>query len=212
MFRYFFLSFVFAMSNASAAEMLFIGNSMTLHGKNASLNWNGEWGMAASRAESDYVHLVKHSMEKKLNENIQSRVVNAVWIERNENDWQGKVNGLKNGDALDYVVIFLGDNVATNDEVDFIKRLSVLYTTLQQRHFRKLVIVGSWWPKPLNDDLERFALKNGVPFVSLSDLWPNKSLYASAERNIKNAGVGMHPGDKAMDIIHERIVAAILAK
>lgn len=43
-------------------NLLFIGNSITKHGKCSY--WPGEWGMAASSPENDYVHLLVNKLRK----------------------------------------------------------------------------------------------------------------------------------------------------
>ncbi|MEI6540199.1 MAG: hypothetical protein WCO86_11845, partial [Planctomycetota bacterium] len=41
-----------------ADRILVLGNSLTLHGPKAEIGWAGNWGMAASAQDKDYVHLL----------------------------------------------------------------------------------------------------------------------------------------------------------
>jgi len=45
-------------------RVLFLGNSITLHGPAQSVSWTGNWGMAASAADKDYVHLVTQGLKR----------------------------------------------------------------------------------------------------------------------------------------------------
>ena len=46
-------------------RVLFLGNSITLHAALPEIGWTNVWGMAASAAEKDYVHLVTRGIEMK---------------------------------------------------------------------------------------------------------------------------------------------------
>ena len=39
-------------------RVMFVGNSITLHGVKPEIGWHGAWGMAASSKENDYCHFL----------------------------------------------------------------------------------------------------------------------------------------------------------
>lgn len=41
---------------SSGLRVMFVGNSITLHGVKEDIGWMNCWGMAASTKEKDYVH------------------------------------------------------------------------------------------------------------------------------------------------------------
>lgn len=43
-------------------KILFVGNSITRHAPKEEIGWYGDWGMAASCREKDYVHQVVSEM------------------------------------------------------------------------------------------------------------------------------------------------------
>lgn len=45
-------------------RILFVGNSITKHGPAPEIGWHGNWGMAASREENDYVHVAVDMLSK----------------------------------------------------------------------------------------------------------------------------------------------------
>jgi len=50
----------------SGKRIMFLGNSITLHGIAPHIGWNNFWGMAASAEERDYVHLMEKEILKKI--------------------------------------------------------------------------------------------------------------------------------------------------
>ena len=50
--------------SSAIRRILFLGNSITLHGPKADIGWTGNWGMAASAEDKDYVHLVSGALAR----------------------------------------------------------------------------------------------------------------------------------------------------
>jgi hypothetical protein len=93
-------------------KLLFVGNSITLHGPSAAVGWTGNWGMAASAAEKDYVHLVVEAVAKRRGGQPEFRVANVAEFER---DFEHYDIAAKLKDVLafeaDTVIVAIGENV-----------------------------------------------------------------------------------------------------
>ena len=56
--------FVFLNEKDNAdVRIMFVGNSITLHGVKEDIGWHNSWGMAASSEENDYVHRIVKQLE-----------------------------------------------------------------------------------------------------------------------------------------------------
>ena len=63
-------------------RILFLGNSITLHGPKPDIGWTGNWGMAASSEDKDYVHLVTSALAQHTGSTPQIMVRNIADFER----------------------------------------------------------------------------------------------------------------------------------
>ena len=94
-------------------KVLIIGNSITKHGANPVIGWLGTWGMAATAAEKDYVHLLKAKAEAKT-DNVELKWENISEFEKYFYDWNqfnaSKYDEYVNFDA-DIIISTIGANI-----------------------------------------------------------------------------------------------------
>lgn len=197
-------------------RILFLGNSITLHGPKADIGWAGNWGMAASSEDKDYVHLVAAAVARHTGTTPQIRVANIADFERNYATYDADA-GLKDLFAFnpDLVILAIGENVPTLDSdqarVQFKTGvLNLLRCALAKRH--PLVVVRScFWADAAKDEALRQACReaDGI-FVDAGPLGRDPANAARSERAFTHDGVAGHPGDKGMQAIADAILHAVL--
>jgi hypothetical protein len=203
---------------AEIRKILFLGNSITLHGPKADIGWTGNWGMAASAEEKDYVHLVASGIAQHTGTAPKIMVKNIADFERNyaSFDVDGQMKDLFAFDA-DLVVLAIGENVpglGTEDDKARFKAgvLKILRGLLAKRH--PLVVVrSSFWADAAKDQMLSQACQEiGGLFVNAGPIGQDASNVARSERPFKHDGVAAHPGDKGMKAIADAIVKAVLER
>jgi Tol biopolymer transport system component/lysophospholipase L1-like esterase len=198
-----------------AARVLFLGNSITLHAPSPGIGWTGNWGMAASVEEKDYVHLLTADISKASGAQPKAMVRNLADFERGYETFDFPT-GLKAelAFAADIVVVALGENVPepTTDvaRTKFAAAFARLIAALKQHGHPAIFVRSSFWPDATKDDIMRQASADaGVTFVDIAALGRDESNAARSERKIEHVGVAGHPGDKGMQAIANAIFAAI---
>ena len=97
--------------NLKSDRILFLGNSITLHGPAPAIGWLGNWGMAASSEEKDYVHLLTSSIARLSGKRPEIQVANIADFERNYEAYD-RARFKKHFDfKADIVVVAIGENV-----------------------------------------------------------------------------------------------------
>ncbi len=198
-----------------AGRIVFLGNSITLHGPLASIGWAGNWGMAASAPEKDYVHLVLDAIARAAGGAPESRVDNIADIERQYAaiDIEGRVK-----DHLafrpDIVVLAIGENVppltAEADRQAFEAAVTRLLEAFRKAGAGTLVVRSCFWADPAKDEaLRRACAAVGGVFADIGALGRDPANAARSERAIEHAGVAAHPGDRGMQAIAQAILSAI---
>ncbi len=195
-----FLLCLFACNEDRDIRVLVLGNSITQHGPLPSEGWLGNWGMAASKADSDFVHVLKARLDVPYR-NVDLRARNIAY-------WENDLNYDFTGEELltfqhDVLVIRLGENVKSMD--GYGKGVEELVKTF---HGKKVIITGTFWANPKMDSIYmNVAASHGYSFVKLSDLAVDETNMAF---KTYQGGVGAHPSDKGMRQIAIRIYNTIV--
>lgn len=198
-----------------AARVLFLGNSVTLHPPLPSIGWSGNWGMAASAEEKDYVHLVTAQIARAADAKPETRVRNMAEFERLHDtyDIAAALKAELDFNA-DMVIVAIGENVpALGSDAAKAKYAAAFSRLLAEikKHGRPAIFVRScFWHDPVKDEIMKQAsAASGAAFIDIAALGRDESNAAGAERQIEHAGVAGHPGDKGMQAIADAIWATM---
>ncbi len=197
-------------------RILFLGNSITVHGPKADIGWTGNWGMAASCADKDYVHLVTSALAEHTGSRPRILVRNIADFERNYATYDVDLQ-MKDLFAFDpdLVVLAIGENVPPLGSEDAKAQfkagvINILRCALAKR--RPLVVVRTcFWADTAKDEVLRQACReaDGI-FVNVGPLGLDAANAARSERSFTHDGVAGHPGDKGMKALADAIVKAVL--
>ncbi|WP_442505385.1 SGNH/GDSL hydrolase family protein [Novipirellula sp. SH528] len=202
-------------NGTKANKVLFLGNSITLHGPKPDIGWEGNWGMAASAKEKDYVHLVLKAIAQQTGKTPESMVVNIAAFERQFESYDVD-SALRQELAFkpDLVIVAIGENVPelSTEQLQAAFRLSMakLLTSFKQSSNPDIVVRGCFWGNRIKDQiLEETCKQVGGRFASADTLGNDEANYARSERDFTHQGVAAHPGDRGMQAIADVIVKAI---
>ena len=95
-------------------RVLFVGNSITLHGPRPQIGWTNNWGMAATARDRDYVHLLQKKIAAAQPDAQCCLLQVAGTIERSfyNKDWSCEKNFKWAREFKpDVIVMFFGANV-----------------------------------------------------------------------------------------------------
>jgi len=196
---------------SSRPRILFVGNSITLHGEKAEIGWYGCWGMAASCREKDYVHQVM--------QRVHAIVPDAGYMIVQTAGWErGYWNAPEEFDFLctaaaydaDIIVVRLGENVQPKElkAHDLTEGYCRLFEFLDPKHEKKLIVTDEFWANPSKDAcIEEACRRRGVEVTCISHLGRVDEMKALGL--FEHSGVAAHPGDRGMQCIAEIIFDAM---
>ena len=202
--------FVTIYKRGGTKKVLFFGNSITRHEPNAEIGWHGDWGMAASSKDKDYVHLVVAELDKKYGKVDYCIAQGAMWeweYRRTEEVLKEYYSALKSFNA-DIVVIRIGENITAKKHLEvscepyFAKAVDFLAEGAE-----KVVITDMFWYPVNNDCFRNVCEHKGYTFCHLTDLEEDERTMALGL--FEHKGVAGHPGDFGMKCIADRILEKI---
>ena len=192
-------------------RILFVGNSITLHAAKAELGWYGEWGMAASCREKDYVHQTMHRVHE-ISPDASYMIVQAAQWEREYRNHPREFDFLRDAAAYDadIIVFRLGENVQPKElkDHDLTEGFSRLFDYLDPNRDKKLIVTNEFWANAKKDGcIEEACSRRGVEMLDIGHLGTQDDMMAIGL--FEHRGVAIHPGDKGMLCIAEIIFGAM---
>lgn len=203
--------FVSIFNRGGSKKIMFFGNSITRHEPNASIGWHGDWGMAASSIDKDYVHLVVAELDKRYGTVDYCIAQGAMWewgYARTEEVFEEYYSKVREFDA-DIIVIRIGENITAKKhlELDCKPYFSKMVDLLVGDNAKKVIITDMFWYAVYNDCFREVCEEKGYTFCHLTDLEEDESTMAKGL--FEHAGVAGHPGDYGMQCIANRILEKI---
>jgi len=196
-------------------KVLFLGNSITLHGPAPKIGWTGNWGMAASGREKDYVHRLLDRITKAAGGEPRVMVRNIADFERGLGAFNIRET-LKEELAFepDVIILAIGENASSpkTDEArtEFSTAFTNLLNELKQHGQPTIIVRSQFWKDAEKDSLmKKASIDAGVRFLDISQLGSEPNNFARAERQIEHAGVAGHPGDKGMQALADALWDAL---
>ena len=188
-------------------RIMFVGNSITLHGVLQAIGWNNEWGMAASKKENDYVHRLMNAISKKSPDAVFCICQVAEW-EREYKNGSTKHHLFENARNFkpDVIVMRFVENCPSKefDSKIFKTETDALLRFLNKSQKAKIILTTGFWKHPGDKAIMEYAKEKGLPCVELGDLGDRDEMKAIGL--FEHVGVANHPGDVGMKNIADRIL------
>ena len=182
-------------------RILVVGNSITRHGPREEIGWSGDWGMAASAPEKDFVHRL-YDMLCKDGQDVFMRVSQCANWERGflSDNALSAYDGDRDFGA-DIVVFCLGENVQKEDKPYFKEHMKKFVNHICTRG--KVIFTTCFWENLIVDDaIKEVALERNEACVD--------RCFSKDEKNMalglfEHEGVAGHPSDEGMENIAKAI-------
>ena len=193
-------------------KVLFFGNSITRHEPAPHLGWYGDWGMAASCLENDFVHLVVKELDRVYGTIDYCIAQGSKWeraYTRTAEVMEEIYSKAREFDA-DIIIVRIGENITPEEhlKVDCKPYIDEALRYLIKRDDAKVIVTDMFWYAIYNDAFKEISEERGYTFCHITDLEEDERTMAKGL--FEHQGVAAHPGDFGMKCIAERILDKIL--
>ena len=193
-------------------KILFVGNSITLHSPKTEIGWYGNWGMAASCQEKDYVHIVLKTLRQYYGA-VSACIVCAAEWERNYWDKEILTSAFREGRDFeaDIILLRIGENAykCITEEHDFYQGYRMMAEFFRGNKNAKIFVTDMFWQSDVLDAaVKKFADEQESVYIHIGDLGDKEE--NKAVGLFDHNGVASHPGDLGMQRIAERISKSII--
>lgn len=183
-------------------RVVVFGNSITYAPATPTIGWNGNWGMAATVQDSDYVHILTSRL--KSSDQLNELMFKNIAAFENEFDTYNIDANLKayRDFKPDLLIMRIGENVTRKAESALFeqKYIELLNYFKSANPNIKILAVGSVWPeREMSDNV----LKKHSEYISLEEMHTDLSYFAFGL--YANPAVESHPSNKGMRHISDRI-------
>ncbi len=213
-------AFVYAEEAENAEKnisIMVIGNSITSHSPAENLGWTGDWGMAASCEENDYVGVLKRMFAEEFPD------WNATWTKGGIYGVEKSIDAKADKDFApifkstfgatmtnanpDVVIFQFGDNVSGYSRKAYTEMYRQMADYCRSINPEMVIVFSKPFYGQPSDPRGRatvdVAVEKAVCFTSLCDL-NTVANTAKSETFWTNEAILGHPGDKGMQAIAER--------
>lgn len=199
-------NWMYFLGNSNSHPLVMIlGNSITLHNPREEIGWYGKWGMAASCADSDYVHQL-YSLTASHYGCAQFCVLQmAEWECNFKNPYALEKYATAKGLSPDILIFRLGENIShtgldSTRLYESIRCVLDFFSSLDTNVIMTTCFISN---PEIDTILRQFAVEHRYPLVELNDLGLDPAMTAMG--HFDHSGVACHPGDDGMRKIAERI-------
>ena len=199
-------------------HVLFLGNSITHHAPASTIPgadpfWEGDWGMCASRKDSDYVRRIEAKLQQ-YNPKTTVEEKNIAVFERNfECNLDSLIGNLCKG--KDLIVLKIGENVIDDEGYySAFKRL----TDFCLQYTDNVIVAGAYWKSEKKEEaMIRVARERNLKYVPLFwifELYKEDVMFNVGDTIYNTKGqpyiiktdfIITHPNDEGMRMIADEI-------